>query len=172
MSAHPANTAGCCDEHGQAWACGNIRDGAHVLPGRDTFCPCCFIRTRCAEHSPDALAEWDATLGGHRGPAHGAIEADFALFHEANPHVYDRLVRLARGWKRRRPGQHVGMKMLFEVLRWQVAMETSDPSSDFKLNNNYTALYARLIMDREPDLDGLFETRRLHAPGMTERQAA
>jgi hypothetical protein len=34
---------------------------------------------------------------------------------------------------------------------------------DFKLNNNYHSRYARLIMEREPGLDGFFETRGLRS---------
>jgi hypothetical protein len=108
---------------------------------------------------------------GHVGPQpEPTIEQAFWRFHRENPHVYDRLVRLARVWNQRRPGRKMGMKMLFEVLRWevntgtQVGSAVSTTGDDFKLNNNYHALYARLIMHREPDLDGLFETRRLHAP--------
>lgn len=81
----------------------------------------------------------------------------FARFHAANPHVYDRLVELAREWKRRR-GERVGIGMLFEVLRWEVAMQTS--GDEFRLNNDFRSYYARLIMQREGDLAGIFETRR------------
>lgn len=98
---------------------------------------------------------------GHVGPRSGSIEEDFWAFHMANPQVYAGLVRLAREWRARRGSQRVGMKMLFEVLRWHVALTTQ--GDVFKLNNNYTSYYARLIMDREPDLDGVFEIRRLHA---------
>jgi len=52
------------------------------------------------------------------------------------------------------------MKMLFEVIRWQHYMTTNDPSSEYKLNNNYTAFYARLLMKHTPELDGVFELRR------------
>lgn len=93
---------------------------------------------------------------------HESIEASFEAFHEANPWVYRALVELARDMHDRGRGR-VGMKMLFEVLRWQHALATVDPSSEFKLNNNYHSRYARLIMDNEPDLAGLFETRKLTA---------
>lgn len=86
-----------------------------------------------------------------------SITARFWTFHGENPHVYDHLVRLARRAKRA-GAERVGMKQLFEVLRWQVMLTTTDP--DWKLNNDYTAPYARLIMQREPDLAGIFETRR------------
>jgi hypothetical protein len=81
----------------------------------------------------------------------------FRRFHEANPHVYRELVRLARALKVRGFG-HAGMKSLFEQLRWQWAWRTKGQER-YKLNNNYTAHYARLIMKREPDLEGFFRTR-------------
>lgn len=86
-----------------------------------------------------------------------SLEEQFALFHQANPHVYQALRQLAiqlaqRGHRR------IGIKMLFEVLRWQYALRTDDPNSEFKLNNNYTSFYARLL-DQEPELNGRFELR-------------
>ena len=92
------------------------------------------------------------------------IEEAFEAFHAANPHVYRHLVRLARVWRERRGDERLGIGMLFEVLRWQLKVETRDGDSAWRLNNNYRSHYARLIMDREPDLAGVFETRALHAP--------
>lgn len=98
----------------------------------------------------------------HVGPPDGlTIEEAFRAFHAANPHVYDELVKLARQARRRGVGR-IGIGMLFEVLRWRVALRTG--GDEFKLNNNYRSYYARLMMLREPDLAGVFETRQLHAP--------
>jgi hypothetical protein len=91
------------------------------------------------------------------------IEETFLAFHAANPWVYDALVRLAREWVRL-GRRHLGIGMLFEVLRWEWNRATADPASDFKLNNNYRSRYARLMMDQEEDLAGLFELRVLTAP--------
>jgi hypothetical protein len=88
------------------------------------------------------------------------IEAAFWEFHAANPHVYDRLVHLTRQLADR-GRRKIGIGMLFEVLRWH-HLSTVGDADGFKLNNNYRALYARLIMHHEPDLDGIFELRRLH----------
>jgi hypothetical protein len=93
----------------------------------------------------------------------GTIAEAFDRFHSANPWVYDALVKLARDL-RRRGRDRVGIGMLFEVLRWQWFMTTTDAASDFKLNNNYRSRYARLIMDREPDLADMFSTRILTSP--------
>lgn len=84
------------------------------------------------------------------------IRARFEYFHEANPAVYDRLAQLARQWAERRPGKQ-SIAMLYEVLRWQEG--TSTTGDPFRLNNDFRAHYARLLMDREPDLRDVFETR-------------
>lgn len=91
----------------------------------------------------------------------GAIAERFATFHETNPDVYAALVMHTRELVEL--GHHrVGIGMLWEVLRWS-HMRTDDPTSDFRLNNDYRSHYARLIMDQEPDLADVFETRRLRA---------
>jgi hypothetical protein len=84
----------------------------------------------------------------------------FWEFEKANPHVYKGLVVLARKAQARGIEQY-SVDALFHVLRWEMAVETSrDEDEDpFRLNNNYTSFYARLIMDREPDLKGFFELR-------------
>lgn len=90
--------------------------------------------------------------------AHGLpLDEQFKAFHAANPHVYEHLRTLALN--ARRKDITVGIAMLFEVLRWQYLMATSDASSEFKLNNNYRAFYARLLMELEPELANYFETR-------------
>ncbi len=86
----------------------------------------------------------------------------FEEFHEANPHVEEALVRLARRVKAR-GHQRIGIDFLFTVLRWETMMSTNDPYSDFKLNDRYTSRYSRLIMEKYPDLDGLFVTRALRS---------
>lgn len=85
------------------------------------------------------------------------IARTFAQFHRSNPHVYEGLCRLAL--KVKRAGhQHYGIKALFEVLRYEYALTTISDDG-LKLNNNYTALYARMLMKQEPELDGFFYLR-------------
>jgi hypothetical protein len=103
-------------------------------------------------------------LFGHVGPTPEAtIREAFLRFHAENPHVYERLVRLARR-ARRSGAERIGIGMLFEVLRWQHTLATK--GDVFLLNNNYRSYYARLIMQSEPDLEGVFETRKLHGRGL------
>lgn len=55
----------------------------------------------------------------------------------------------------------LSINMLFEVMRYHRKLQTA--GDDYLLNNDYRALYARMLMEREPELAGLFETRRRKA---------
>jgi hypothetical protein len=106
-----------------------------------------------------------AVMDGHIGPSPGrTIAQDFREFHAANPHVYTNLVELCRRWRTRHPTRKLGIKTVYERLRWDVDMQAGPDSRGFKLNNNYHSYYARLIMENERDLADppIFETRRLH----------
>jgi len=85
----------------------------------------------------------------------------FKAFHEANPQVGETLVALTREWVTRTGRRKVGIGMLYERARWEIAITTNDP--DFKLNNDFRAYYARLIMRQHQDLAGVFELRRSEA---------
>lgn len=93
-----------------------------------------------------------------------SIDDGFAAFHARNPHVYAALVRLAR---RALVNGHaaVGMKHLWEVMRWELHTSTvrGPADDDFRLNNNWTSRYARLIASEHPELACLFEFRRLRS---------
>lgn len=85
----------------------------------------------------------------------------FEAFHAENPRVYTTLVRLAREWKQHTGRHKLGIATLYERARWDIALATKDPS--YKLNNDYRAFYARLIMQHEPDLAGMFDLRTSEA---------
>jgi len=87
----------------------------------------------------------------------------FAAFHAENPAVYDELVALARR-AADRGHKRMGIDMLFNVIRWNRMLATTDDGTGFKLNDHYRSHYSRLIMQQEPDLAGMFETRKLTAP--------
>jgi hypothetical protein len=57
----------------------------------------------------------------------------------------------------------VGIKMLMEVLRWNYQMQTQDPNSDFKINNNYAPYYARLLIQNNPTWADVFELRTIRS---------
>lgn len=89
-----------------------------------------------------------------------SIQDRFEAFNRANPWVFTALHRLALDLVNR--GQRkLGIGMLVEVVRWQYALSTADPSSPFKINNDYRSRFARLLIERDPRLDGRFELREL-----------
>lgn len=101
--------------------------------------------------APTLFGNWQVTEP-HAGET---ITERAAAFHAANPHVYDALKTLSLVM-RRRGRNRWSINGAFEVLRWQHALQTN--GDEFKLNNNYRAFYARLLMD-EPELAGFFEVR-------------
>ena len=81
----------------------------------------------------------------------------FEKFHAENPVVYRLFCRfadelLARGRTR------YSADAICHRIRWHVAVETTD--MDFKINDHYTAFYARLWMKDHPEFGEFFETRR------------
>jgi hypothetical protein len=88
------------------------------------------------------------------------LDQKFWDFHHDNPQVYEHLVKMSRDLKNQ-GHKKIGIKMLFEVIRWQTMLRTTDPM--YKLNNSYASRYAREIMLNEPDLNNIFEVRRIHS---------
>lgn len=81
----------------------------------------------------------------------------FEAYDKENPEIWEAFVKFtleaeAAGRKR------VGAKMIYERIRWFTQIEAK---TGFKLNNNYTAYYARKFQKVYPELKGIFETRKL-----------
>lgn len=94
-------------------------------------------------------------------PKMPTIQDRFEAFHAANPRVYEILRDLA--FEARKSGlKKVGVKMLWEVIRWKVRLETRDEGS-FKLNNNFPSRYARMLVEQHPEFEEMFERRELRA---------
>lgn len=89
------------------------------------------------------------------------IQERFAEFDRANPHVFEALKRLSLDMKRR-GFERWSIKAAFEICRWMAALQTV--GEDFKLNNDYHALYARKLMAEVPALEGFFELRERQPP--------
>lgn len=88
------------------------------------------------------------------------LDAEVDKFISENPHIWKKFRMLAvkikaRGYER------WGAKSLWEVLRWEMALETNAQVPGPKLNNNYVSRFARKLMEEE-DFEGFFELRRLH----------
>jgi hypothetical protein len=88
--------------------------------------------------------------------AHGASMVEkFHAFHEANPHVLVALIKLALDVQEMGRGSW-SINGAFEVLRWSALKSIGD---DYKLNNNFRAMYSRLIPFVEPALKDFFDIR-------------
>lgn len=98
-----------------------------------------------------------------------SIDQRFAEFWQANPHVWAELKRLA--FARLEAGsKRIGVKALWEELRARLAKRELAYDSDFeqppaggpvyKLNNDFTAMYARKLIQNHPELAAVIEIRR------------
>lgn len=97
------------------------------------------------------------------------MQARFWRFHLAHPNVYTTLVDITREWVRMRGFKPGGWSVwsAYAVARWQRGIKgLPDPEESYKMTNDFTTFYSRLIMAHEPDLDGLFVVRESkYAPG-------
>ncbi|MFI9157481.1 hypothetical protein [Kitasatospora aureofaciens] len=90
-----------------------------------------------------------------------SIQARFEAFHQLNPWVLRELERrtadcVDNGWKR------ISIGMLWELLRYRYGQVTRG-EDEFRLNNNWRSRYVRLLLERHPEWEPLFETRALRA---------
>ena len=125
------------------------------------------IRCVCGWHIGGGTSQEgvDAALAAHiEARRVGTTQARFLAFHADHPEVLAGLVALAaRAYGA--GASRVGLRMLFEVMRWEWTLGRL-PAEDevWKLNNNYAPWYARLIMAENPWAKGLFELRRIRTP--------
>lgn len=92
------------------------------------------------------------------------IREKFVRFHKTNPEVYDLFERFT--FEAIEAGMtKLGSKFIFERIRWEIAVATTGAGyciplkRDLKLNNNFTAWYARLFIAKHRSHKGLFELR-------------
>ena len=91
--------------------------------------------------------------------AQSQLEEKFLEFHAKHPEVYSALSRFSNQWRDRKgPDARLGIKMVIERVRWELALGARDESP--RLNNNHSAFYARLLMAQEPALEGMFMLKK------------
>ena len=99
-------------------------------------------------------------------PGRGSIEERFKKFHKENPHIYEKIVELAL-WLKGRGLQKCGIALIFERMRWNHAINTK--ADDFKLCNDYRAMYARKVMEEDLRLGEFFTVRERRSLRVTLR---
>lgn len=86
------------------------------------------------------------------------IERRFAEFDEQHPHVWDMFVRFA--FDRMALGFHrYSSDAILHRIRWETDT-AADDGSGFRLNDHYTAYYARKFRRQFPQHRKFFEIRR------------
>lgn len=87
------------------------------------------------------------------------LDYEFDRFITENPHVYQKFRMICCKLKARGHDRW-GAKAIWEVLRYEMALETSAPVDGPRLNNNHVSRLARRVM-QEPEFAGFFELRQL-----------
>lgn len=84
------------------------------------------------------------------------IAERFREFDEANPHVWQAVLRFANEAKAS-GRKRFGIKVIWERMRWYLSFETTE--KPIKLNNNYTSCYARKLIATDPTFASMLEVR-------------
>lgn len=86
------------------------------------------------------------------------ILSAFLAFHAENPDVWTLFERFALG-AIEAGRDHYSAKAVVERIRWHVEIETR--GDEMKINNNFTAHFARMFHLAHPNHDGFFRNRKL-----------
>lgn len=80
----------------------------------------------------------------------------FRAYHDENPGIYAAFVDYA--FEASKKFKHYSAKTIMERVRWEVEIGAG---KEFKINNDFTSLYARLFVYNYPGLETFFEFRTL-----------
>ena len=83
----------------------------------------------------------------------------FNQYHRDNPQVYELFKRftfmaIKRGHNR------LSAWMIANRIRWETSIETFSVD-EYKISNDYIALYARMFMQDHPQYDGFFKIKEM-----------
>jgi len=79
-------------------------------------------------------------------------------WHQQNPHIY-RLFEEFAMRAIRYGTKKLSAWLVVNRIRWEVSVETQ--GDDFKIPNDYIALYSRFFMKLHPEHEGFFTTREI-----------
>ena len=82
----------------------------------------------------------------------------FATFHKANPHVWTLFCQFANDMREIR--DRYSAKATFERVRWEIDFTITSETDVLKMNNDFTAYYARMFLVTHPQAEKFFELRR------------
>lgn len=90
-----------------------------------------------------------------------SIQQRFEQFDANNKWVFRALEHLVEDWLAR-GNTRVGIKQMFEVIRWQYGRATTGDQG-FVCNNDFTSRYARRLLEVHPEWAEAIQTRQLRA---------
>ena len=118
-----------------------------------------------------SLSQWgplfavdDEAIFGHPwfSDLEPTVVGQFKLFHVEHKGLLELYAKYARDLKASGK-KHFGIKAIAERVRWYMTVERAGTADEnFKVNNNFTSCYARFLMLKYPELDGMFELRTSH----------
>jgi hypothetical protein len=98
-----------------------------------------------------------------------SIEEAFEEFDKANPEVYKVFCRFAEQWisKQLEAGKkledvRISAKQVCGRIRWWSSVEV-EKTTDFRINDAFTCLYARKFLKDHPKYESVFELRTLRS---------
>lgn len=88
------------------------------------------------------------------------LVAKFAIYHHENPQIFAEFIALAFEMKETGVSKYSAWTIVNKI-RWDHDLATQ--GAQFKINNDFIALYARLAIYRYPSLANFFELRSMKA---------
>ena len=85
---------------------------------------------------------------------------DFEAFHADNPDIYEMFKRFSL--EACKKNKNYSARGIFHRIRWETSVSSDDLV--FKLNDIWTAYYARKFMEDYPELSGFFRLRKEDDP--------
>ena len=85
---------------------------------------------------------------------------EFEEFRKENPWVEEELYEMMKEL-RARGFAHYGIMTMWGTLRFRKDKPNVKGVSEWSMNNNFTPLYARLLMEEHPEFEGFFAVRQL-----------
>lgn len=85
------------------------------------------------------------------------LNSRFKAFHKENPQVFKAFHNHAKQMKKRGFKTYSAWSIIC-VIRFNNDLQTN---GNFKINNDFVALYARLLMESCPEFEGFFKIRKM-----------
>ena len=83
----------------------------------------------------------------------------FNQYHKDNPQVYE-LFKKFTFMAIRRGHNRLSAWMIANRIRWETSIETFSVD-EYKISNDYIALYARMFMSDHPEYNGFFKIKEM-----------